>query len=419
MLLLLLACAGVIVYAAFLLDPANRGDWLPYAMVIVAETSSSRTRCCPCGRSSQRARPARLRLPPRPGQALRPGRDHPRRRRDGALVAHVPAESPVTVDVFVTTYGEDLGTIRRTVSAALAMQRTPRHLGARRRPVRRGPRPLRSSWARGTCDGCPPTAPRPATSTTRCRSPRAILRRLRRRLRAAPAVPARDLPVLRTDDVAFVQTPQAYGNLDTVISRAPATCSPCSTSSSSPAGTASTRPSAWVPTSSSAAPPSTRSAASTPTRSPRTCGRRSCCTRGLADGLHPDRCWPSATPPRPSRRTASSSCAGRPAASRSCCTHNPLSPKRHLTMDQRIQYLVTATHYLTGIAPLLLLLVPPLQIYFDLTPMNLDDHRRDVAAVLRRLLRHADRSWRSTRWARSAGRCSCWPRCRSRSTSAP
>jgi cellulose synthase (UDP-forming) len=32
---------------------------------------------------------------------------------------------------------------------------------------------------------------------------------------------------------------------------------------------------------------------------------------------------------------------------------------------------VTATHYLTGIAPLLLLLVPPLQIYFDLTPMNL------------------------------------------------
>jgi len=52
-------------------------------------------------------------------------------------------------------------------------------------------------------------------------------------------------------------------------------------------------------------------------------------------------------------------------------THNPLSPKRTLTMDQRIQYLVTSTHYLTGIAPLLLILVPPLQIYFNLTPMNL------------------------------------------------
>jgi cellulose synthase (UDP-forming) len=40
-------------------------------------------------------------------------------------------------------------------------------------------------------------------------------------------------------------------------------------------------------------------------------------------------------------------------------------------MDQRLQYMVTATHYLTGIAPLLLLLVPPLEVYFDLRPMNL------------------------------------------------
>ena len=52
-------------------------------------------------------------------------------------------------------------------------------------------------------------------------------------------------------------------------------------------------------------------------------------------------------------------------------THNPFSRKRNLTMDQRLQYQVTATHYLTGIAPLLLILVPPLQIYFNLTPMNL------------------------------------------------
>lgn len=51
--------------------------------------------------------------------------------------------------------------------------------------------------------------------------------------------------------------------------------------------------------------------------------------------------------------------------------HNPLSPRRRLTLDQRLQYTVTATHYLTGIAPLVLLLVPPLQIYLDLTPMDL------------------------------------------------
>ena len=51
-------------------------------------------------------------------------------------------------------------------------------------------------------------------------------------------------------------------------------------------------------------------------------------------------------------------------------THNPLSRKRRLTADQRIMYLVTATHYLTGITPALLLLVPPLEIYFDLRPVS-------------------------------------------------
>ncbi|HEY8590175.1 MAG TPA: glycosyltransferase family 2 protein, partial [Naasia sp.] len=52
--------------------------------------------------------------------------------------------------------------------------------------------------------------------------------------------------------------------------------------------------------------------------------------------------------------------------------HNPFSRKRTLTMDQRLMYMVTATHYLTGLAPLLLLLVPPMEIFFDLRPMNLD-----------------------------------------------
>ena len=51
-------------------------------------------------------------------------------------------------------------------------------------------------------------------------------------------------------------------------------------------------------------------------------------------------------------------------------THNPLSRRRNLTTDQRIQYFVTGTFYLTGIAPLILLLVPSLEIYFDLRPMT-------------------------------------------------
>ena len=52
-------------------------------------------------------------------------------------------------------------------------------------------------------------------------------------------------------------------------------------------------------------------------------------------------------------------------------THFPLSPRRRLTLDQRLMYFVTASHYLTGIAPGLLLFVPALEIFFDLRPVNL------------------------------------------------
>ena len=41
---------------------------------------------------------------------------------------------------------------------------------------------------------------------------------------------------------------------------------------------------------------------------------------------------------------------------------NPFSRKLKLTLDQRLQYFGTATFYLMGVTPGLLLLVPPLQI---------------------------------------------------------
>ena len=53
-------------------------------------------------------------------------------------------------------------------------------------------------------------------------------------------------------------------------------------------------------------------------------------------------------------------------------TSNPLVTRRKLTLDQRLMYFVTATHYLTGIAPGLLLLVPVLEIFFDLRPVSLN-----------------------------------------------
>lgn len=52
-------------------------------------------------------------------------------------------------------------------------------------------------------------------------------------------------------------------------------------------------------------------------------------------------------------------------------THNPLSPRRRLHMDQRLMYFVTCTFYFTGIAPGLLMMVPLMEVFFDLRPVTL------------------------------------------------
>jgi cellulose synthase (UDP-forming) len=48
--------------------------------------------------------------------------------------------------------------------------------------------------------------------------------------------------------------------------------------------------------------------------------------------------------------------------------HNPLFARK-LTVDQRLQYFATTSYYFVGFSVLLLLLLPPLQIYFNLSPI--------------------------------------------------
>lgn len=48
--------------------------------------------------------------------------------------------------------------------------------------------------------------------------------------------------------------------------------------------------------------------------------------------------------------------------------HNPLFARK-LTIDQRLQYFATTSYYFVGFSVLLLLLLPPLQIYFNLSPI--------------------------------------------------
>ncbi len=49
--------------------------------------------------------------------------------------------------------------------------------------------------------------------------------------------------------------------------------------------------------------------------------------------------------------------------------HNPLFARK-LTIDQRLQYFATTSYYFVGFSVLLLLMLPPLQIYFNLSPIS-------------------------------------------------
>ena len=62
-LLTVIAALGVLLYSQFLLNPANRGDLLPYSLVIVAETHPDHPRpAVDVDDPVRRQQPARLRL---------------------------------------------------------------------------------------------------------------------------------------------------------------------------------------------------------------------------------------------------------------------------------------------------------------------------------------------------------------------
>ena len=215
-------------------------------------------------------------------------------------------------------------------------------------------------------------APRPATSTTRCRSPRAILRHLSTPTSCRSRTSCtRRVPFFADRHVAFVQTPQAYGNLNNLISRGAGYMQSVFYRFIQP-GKNRFNAAFCVGTNVIFRRAAIDDIGGMYTRV-QVRGRLDLAEAARARlevDLHPHACWRSVTPRRPSRRTPSSSCAGRPAVSRSCSstTRSPASASSPSTSGCSTS--VTATFYLTGIAPGLLLLVPPLQIYFDLAPVN-------------------------------------------------
>jgi len=372
-LIMLLATLGVVAYAVFLLNPANRGDALPYVMVITAETvlvaqallamwtvlSSGHD---PRGFSFHHAQDRLFDLP----EIVRDeAEDDPTRWN---LYLH---DRPVTVDVFITTYGESLDTIARTVRAAVAVR------GRHRTWV------LDDGWSDDVRDLA---ATLGARYVRRLSSHGAKAGNVNHALTIAkgelfvildadfvvkPEFLVETVPFFVSDDVAFVQTPQTYGNLDNLISRGAGYMQAVFYRFVQP-GRNRFNAAFCVGTN-----VIFRRAAVDDVGGMYTDSKSEDVWTSLL--LH-ERGWrtvyiPTALAvgdtPETVEAYTKQQLRWATGGFEIMLQHNPLSPRRHLTLDQRLQYTVTATHYLSGIAPLVLLLVPPLQVYLDLTPMDL------------------------------------------------
>lgn len=372
-LLVLIATIGILAYTGFLLNPDSRGDWLPYLMVITAESVLIAQALFSMWTILSAAHDPRDFAFHQAHGALFRARDITRDGHGNAPEKwgmHL-GNAPVSVDVFITTYGEDLRTIRRTVTAAMAM--TGSHLtwildDGRSDEVRTLAAELGARYLRRLSIG--------GAKAGNINHALAVTNSEFFVVLDADFVPHSDflvetVPFFADDKVAFVQTPQTYGNLHNVISRG--------------AGYMQSVFYRFIQ------PGRNRFNAAF------CVGTNVIFRRTAVDdigGLYTDsksedvwtslmlheRGWRTVYIPlvlavgdAPDTIEAYTKQQLRWATGgfEILVRHNLFSRRSKLTLDQRLQYVVTASFYLTGIAPLLLLLVPPLEIYFDLRPVHL------------------------------------------------
>ncbi|WNM24160.1 glycosyltransferase family 2 protein [Demequina capsici] len=366
-LLVLIATLGVLAYSTFLLNPAHRGDLLPYSFVIVAESILAFHAVVSMWTI--------LAGSPDPRTfAVHQARDR--------LYAHTTGADPttwplmlrgrtVTVEVFITAYGEPVETITRTAAAAMRMRGRHR------------------TWVLDDGDS---DELRDAVAATGARYVRrmgsggAKAGNINHALTLAKGeffvvldadfVPREELleqtmPFFVDDQLAFVQTPQSYGNAaQSTIARGAAYLQTMFYKFVQP-GRNRFNAAFCVGT-------------NVVFRRAAVDDVGGICTDSKSEDvwtslLMHERGWNSIFLPEvlavgdaPESVEAYSKQQLRWATGgfEILLTHPLWSRRSNLTIDQRLQYFVTATFYLTGIAPLLLLLVPPMEIYLDLHPMS-------------------------------------------------
>jgi cellulose synthase (UDP-forming) len=372
-LFVLAATIGVLAYSFFLLNPANRGDWLPYSLVITAEVvlvTQALVSMWTILSGTQDPRAFSFH------HAQERIFDAENIERDGTGSSPEKwsvfvADERVGIDVFITVYGEPLSVVRRTTSAALAMrgEHTTWILddggsdAVRDLAAEIGARYIRRLGNNGQKAG-------------NVNHALALTNGEYFAIFDADFVPNEDflyetVPFFIDSNVAFVQTPQTYGNIKNLVS--------------SGAGFMQSVFYRFIQ------PGRNRFNAAFCVGT-NVIFRRTAIedVGGMYTGSKSEDVWTSlllhergwrsvyipvtlavGDAPETVEDYTKQQLRWASGGFEILMRHNPLNPRRRLTMDQRLQYMVTATHYLVGIAPLLLLMVPPLEIYFDLRPVNL------------------------------------------------
>ena len=371
MMLVLIATIGVLLYTTFLFDFSNRGNWIPYLMVLTAESviiGQALIALWTILSSGHNPRGYRFHN----AQNRIYGPDHKTIEPDTDLT-RLPMylhDTPVELDVYITTYGEDLNTIRRTVTAALAMH--GRHTtyvldDGKSDDVRALAAELGAEYiVREGNAGAKAGNINNALSVTTGEF-YVIL--------DADFVPKEDflyqtVPFFAENNVAFVQTPQAYGNLHNLISRGAGYMQSVFYRFIQPGknrfnaafsvGTNVIFRRTAIESIGGMYTDSKSEDVWTSIKLHENGWKSVYISTVLAVGDTPE------TIEAYTKQQLRWATGGFEILLKS----NPFSRKRRLTLDQRLQYFGTATFYFVGIAPGILLLVPPLQIYFGLAPIN-------------------------------------------------
>ncbi|MCB0911789.1 MAG: glycosyltransferase [Propionibacteriaceae bacterium] len=363
-LLTLIATGGIIAYAIFLLNPSNRGDALPYALVIGAEAILITHALLAMWTILAGAKSPRDHAYFAAQQALLDDRPEP----DAPLLLN---GTEVSVAVLITCYGEPLDVIRRTASAARDVR--GRHStwilddgrsdDVRDLAAELGVGYLRRLSSGGAKAGNVNHALSQIKTDYFCIFDADFVPK--------PEFLVETVPFFVDPAVAFVQTPQSYGNLRNFVSRGAGYMQTVFYRFVQP-GRNHFNAAFCVGTN-----VVFRRAAIDDVGGIYTDSKSEDVWTSLM--LH-ERGWRSVyipdvlavgDAPETIEDYTKQQLRWATGGFEILFTHNPLSPRRRLTLDQRLMYFVTSTHYLTGIAPGVLLLVPALEVFFDLRPVTL------------------------------------------------